>query len=434
MKALLTFTMISWLVLHAFNLPAQDHSAATSGPDIGTINVTLSDTLCHAAFSAVPDSLTSYPYYYHFKDLSSGNIDSWSWDFGDGFSSTEKNPSHQYNQAGTYQVCLTVKDVDNTGGCSDQACQELVTLDYFSLGGTVYAGEYPLNTPPLAGDIGVASLYRIVNDQVIFVEDHDFQDYGYYWFGFLFPGDYLIKIGLTESSAHFKDYFTTYYGNDILWTKADPITITNSDFFNAEIRLHPVQELPAGPGVIKGYVKFDQTNGFSLPPVSQTTVILSDANHAPLLFTKPNESGYFEFTGIPYGTYFLTADATGKPSTVVTFSLSENAPLVEGINLTVFGSIHSGIQEELEKGIAFIRIYPNPVIDNLHVSAYSPVSAGIDINIIDVTGRSYFSRHDNLNTGFNEIMIPASSLPSGLYFLVIMAEGNTHPITGKFIK
>jgi hypothetical protein len=150
-----------------------------------------------------------------------------------------------------------------------------------------------------------------------------------------------------------------------------------------------------------------------------------------LLFTRPNSSGYFEFTGIPYGTYFLTADAA-KPSTIVTFTLTESAPLVEGINLTVFGSIHSGVREQLEKGIAFIRIYPNPVHDVLHVSAYSPYSANVDINIIDVTGRSYFAQHDRLQTGFNDILIPTDSLPSGFYLFVIQAEGSSHPITGKF--
>lgn len=434
MKTLQTFTFISWLIFISANLPAQNHLNTTAQSNIGEINVSLSDTLCHAAFSAIPDSLTTFPFYYHFKDQSSGNINSWNWDFGDGFSSTEQNPSHQFSEAGTYQICLTVKDLDNVSGCSDQACQEIVTLDYFSLGGTVYAGEYPLNTPPMAGDTGIASLYRIVNDQVVFVEDHNFQDYGYYWFGFLFPGDYLIKIGLTEGSAHFNDYFTTYYGDDISWIKAGLITISNSSYFDADIQLRPVQELIAGIGIIKGYVKFDQGNEFSIPPISQTTVILSDENHSPLLFTRPNSIGYFEFTGIPYGTYFLAADATGKPSTIVTFTLTENAPLVEGINLTVFGSIHSSIREQLEKGIAFIRIYPNPVQEVLHVSAFSPAIADVDINIIDVTGRSYFSQHDKLQTGFNEFLIPAASLPSGFYLLVIRTEGNSQPITGKFLK
>ena len=34
-----------------------------------------------------------------------------SWDFGDGTSSTEMNPSHKYTKAGIYQVTLTVDGV-----------------------------------------------------------------------------------------------------------------------------------------------------------------------------------------------------------------------------------------------------------------------------------------------------------------------------------
>ena len=35
---------------------------------------------------------------------------SWSWDFGDGGKSSEKNPTHQYSAPGNYDVKLTVKD------------------------------------------------------------------------------------------------------------------------------------------------------------------------------------------------------------------------------------------------------------------------------------------------------------------------------------
>jgi PKD repeat protein len=43
-----------------------------------------------------------------FTDLSLGGISTWSWDFGDGGTSTEQNPSHDYVTAGTYTVSLTV--------------------------------------------------------------------------------------------------------------------------------------------------------------------------------------------------------------------------------------------------------------------------------------------------------------------------------------
>jgi len=46
-----------------------------------------------------------------FTDTSTGNPDSYSWDFGDGANSTDPNPAHTYTAAGIYTVTLTV-----TGG------------------------------------------------------------------------------------------------------------------------------------------------------------------------------------------------------------------------------------------------------------------------------------------------------------------------------
>ena len=49
-----------------------------------------------------------------FTDLSTGNVTGWNWDFGDGTTSTEQNPSHTYTAAGTYDVSLTVTDGTQT--------------------------------------------------------------------------------------------------------------------------------------------------------------------------------------------------------------------------------------------------------------------------------------------------------------------------------
>jgi hypothetical protein len=59
-----------------------------------------------AGFSASPESGTA-PLNVDFSDQSFGAT-SWVWDFGDGAGSTEQNPSHTYNSAGTYTVSLTV--------------------------------------------------------------------------------------------------------------------------------------------------------------------------------------------------------------------------------------------------------------------------------------------------------------------------------------
>ena len=45
------------------------------------------------------------------------------WDFGDGTVSTSRNPSHTYNTAGTYNVCLV--SIDSTTSCTDTICQSV---------------------------------------------------------------------------------------------------------------------------------------------------------------------------------------------------------------------------------------------------------------------------------------------------------------------
>ena len=76
-----------------------------------------------ADFSFDPASGT-YDLEVQFTDSSTGPITSWSWDFGDGSSSTEQNPLHVYSEAGSYSVTLTVEgpggsDLITCNGCID---------------------------------------------------------------------------------------------------------------------------------------------------------------------------------------------------------------------------------------------------------------------------------------------------------------------------
>lgn len=60
----------------------------------------------------------------NFTDQSTGGATSYSWDFGDGGSSTSASPSHTYSANGTYTVCLTA-----TNDCgSDQDCQSVSVI------------------------------------------------------------------------------------------------------------------------------------------------------------------------------------------------------------------------------------------------------------------------------------------------------------------
>ena len=69
----------------------------------------------HADFIWLPEEPTRADLI-HFYDKSTGAIISWSWDFGDGTTSNERNPTHRYDEIGTYTVTLRVtgEGIDDT--------------------------------------------------------------------------------------------------------------------------------------------------------------------------------------------------------------------------------------------------------------------------------------------------------------------------------
>ena len=62
----------------------------------------------------------------NFADYSTGSINSWSWNFGDGSGSTEQNPSHTYVKPGTYTVSLTVA---GPGGSDTETKTGYITVE-----------------------------------------------------------------------------------------------------------------------------------------------------------------------------------------------------------------------------------------------------------------------------------------------------------------
>lgn len=74
-----------------------------------------------AAFEFAADMLTV-----EFTDTSTGEPMSWFWEFGDGDTSGEQNPTHEYAAAGTYTVALTVV---NDGGSDAVSAEVTVEAD-----------------------------------------------------------------------------------------------------------------------------------------------------------------------------------------------------------------------------------------------------------------------------------------------------------------
>jgi gliding motility-associated-like protein len=106
------------------------HTYATAGTYTVTLiasNGTCADTLVQTALITVdpapvanlvgtPTNGCAVPHTVNFTDLSTGNPTTWLWNFGDGNTSNQQNPSHTYTAPGTYTVTLTVTSAN---GCTD---------------------------------------------------------------------------------------------------------------------------------------------------------------------------------------------------------------------------------------------------------------------------------------------------------------------------
>lgn len=127
------------------------------------------------SFTYQIDSLNCQFYY---NDTS---VTNWHWDFGNGYGSNLQNPSYNYNEAGTYFVCL---EVENDCG-TNTICDSVIVCD---------------NSVP-------SFTYEIENLNVNFT-NHSINSLTYYWdfgngffsylenpeFQYDTPGDYLVCL------------------------------------------------------------------------------------------------------------------------------------------------------------------------------------------------------------------------------------------------
>ena len=126
---LLLALLLSW----TFPASAQVRSAGLSGSleiaslvtsngflDFESLRESEAPLACQAAFSVSYTGNTV-----NFSDQSTGNPNApnfWFWDFGDGSTSAQQNPSHNYANSGLYNVCLTIQTPDS---CISTTCQNV---------------------------------------------------------------------------------------------------------------------------------------------------------------------------------------------------------------------------------------------------------------------------------------------------------------------
>lgn len=105
--------MIEEEYYRALRFASSDHPNPDKWPELTVVY--LDCEMPYATFDYVQDSM-----FFTFSAPDT-NIQSWNWQFGDGYQSDLQNPVHTFLEYGTYQVCLTVSNECGT----DEYCEDI---------------------------------------------------------------------------------------------------------------------------------------------------------------------------------------------------------------------------------------------------------------------------------------------------------------------
>jgi hypothetical protein len=220
-----------------------------------------------AQFTSFPDS-SQNSLSYQFIDLSTGNVDSWSWDFGDGSFSQEQNPVHIFPVEGTYEVCLSISGPE----CQSTWC-ELVTVNP-------------------AGECYNFFTYQVSETTVYFQGNHFPEIPAFFSWDF---GDGTTGEG--QSVSH------TYAENGVYY-----ISLLTSDSMNCTAISS--QAVVVGDTILFNQVFGQVFEGYL--PMSAGQVMIASAQNNPgfepyMDVVEVDSSGVFVFPYVPYGQFTLYA-------------------------------------------------------------------------------------------------------------------------------
>jgi PKD repeat protein len=365
---------------------------------------------CKAYFKIKPDS-TVGPNAFRFQDLSQSqsNIIQWNWNFGDGGSSNLKNPLHQYQAPGPYQVCLNIMSQDS---CQDSYCMtfHVGAQGQYHLGGQVFAGTNLLDDFQLI-------LYRHTGYTIQAIDTLAFDTLGFYYFVELPSGPYFMRAEPQPGSQFYNTYLPTYQGDEILWTHGQAYQHQGLNF-GADIHMKALTPPASGPGRIAGRVF--PTNGFPLPPgpLPRVTMILFDAQWTPRAFTYTNPQGFFSFNQLATGSYNVYPELAGIPGHPAYVSISSSSPMADSVNFSLGLTLNS--VSDVSAPLQF-SVYPNPFMDMLYVESVSGATdKDLKIELVSPTGRIVTSQ--NIQPGSNRISLSLHDVAAGLYFLQIRSK------------
>lgn len=328
--------------------------------------------------------------------------------------------------AGTYNFEVTAVYVDSMGVILCESEKEgpvEVTIEDngFILGGNIFANAHKL-------DAGEVNIYMFDGEEIIENYTAQVNELGYYFLPEMQAGNYMIHASPHQTSQYYSQYVPTYKGGQLHWEDA-MTTYISSNSYNNDVNLLEKEVLAGGEGEISGYV-FDQDPGRE-NPLENVLVMLMSTSGATVGLDYTNSSGKFSFSTLPFISYKLLVEITGKSMDPASITLSEAKPVEPNMNMLVGETqIYLGIDDNLPVFVDYVsKLYPNPAEESSNLMICLNESASLSIMVYDPRGQRMNEKDVDLAKGTNTIAIDISNFRNGIYYLSFEFENGS-----RFVK
>jgi PKD repeat protein len=295
---------------------------------------------------------------------SSGSLKETIWDFGDGNISTAQNPTHQYQDTGSFAICLSIVDEDN---CSEMKCQEI------ELDNNICEVSFSYQK--------IGSQHTFINTSKVALSNYDFEwSFGD---GNTIPNEdtiqHVFSVGIfevcltTDAGSCISSYCETFDFSDA----CSPFT---SDF-----------QFEINPNNHQSVIFSDQTTG------NPDSWLWGFGDGATSRDSSPTYD--YEFPGT-YNVCLLVGNSEDN-------CLSSTCQEIHIIS--------SSIEESSNQGRILISPNPQSVGQSFVISLENIYTSSEEVNVIvySIEGQKMFQEHIELN---DELTIPIR-LDSGVYFV-----------------
>ncbi len=366
---------------------------------------------CFASFYMEPTiGPSALPLEFLFTDQSwtlEGEITAWSWDFGDGETSDEQNPTHQYQEEGVFNVTLIIESstgcsssyeehicVGNGGFVDNYDCQAMFFFD--QVDGLSYNFQDMSFGDPISWswDFGDGTTSEEQNPAHTFAAD----------------GLYVVTLSIVTDNCESTSAMLVVAGanvnyEDECFALFIPIFADENPFFEDSLGLEGVLFLNLSS-------TFDGTAAWDFGDGSTSTDYMPFHNYAE------------------NGTYEVTLTMTSPDGCTSTYTATVNITSNEFLGSPQYSLTTA--TPDVNTAIQKVTAYPNPTTNNVNIKFTLPQAGDYSLQILDINGRVLTTTTANGVAGMNIKTVKMNNLGNGMYFIKI-TSGQTS-VSTKVVK